>query len=58
MRSSKWKLEGYTRNAISLDFDKLKIMTKYKTSWSRARIFRAFHAELHLQANKSRSPLR
>ncbi len=53
-----WKLEGYTWDAISLNFHEPKIMTKHKTPWSRARIFRAFHAELHLQANKSRSPLR
>jgi DNA invertase Pin-like site-specific DNA recombinase len=49
----KWKLDGYTWDAISLHFDKLKIVTKHETPWSRSRIFRAFRAELHLQASEN-----
>ncbi len=54
----KWKLEGYTWDAISLQFDKLKIVTKHETPWSRARIVRAFRAELLLQASENGRPLR
>src|SRR4051812_29318055 len=46
----KWRVEGYTWDAIAMQFDKLKVMTKHKTPWSKARIFRAFQAELKLQA--------
>jgi DNA invertase Pin-like site-specific DNA recombinase len=53
----KWKVEGYSWDSISLQFDKLKVVTKDNKPWSRSRIFRAFRAELQLQASENGKPL-
>jgi DNA invertase Pin-like site-specific DNA recombinase len=50
----KWKMDGHGWDSITEHLRKQGVQTKHGTPWSRARVMRAFQAELRLQAQENR----